>query len=58
MGEILKIIDLMDPKEAVAEMAVALKRLFSLLDEEDRTHFITSLVGESSGDKVAGLVQL
>ncbi|MBF0495198.1 MAG: hypothetical protein HQK58_01270 [Deltaproteobacteria bacterium] len=58
MGEILKIIDRMDPKDAVAEMAVALKKLFPLLDEEDRIHFITSIVGESSGDKVVGLVQL
>jgi len=48
----------MDPKEATAEMAMALKRIFPLLDEEDRTRFVMNLVGESEGDKVASMVHL
>jgi len=48
----------MDPEEALAEMAKALRRLFLVLDEEARTRFLLDLVGESQGDKVSSLVHL
>jgi len=58
MEEIMKMVARMDPEEALAEMAKALKRLFLVLDEEARTRFLLDLVGESQGDKVSSLVHL
>ena len=58
MDEIMKMVERMDPEEALAEMAKALKRLFLVLDEEARTRFLLDLVGESQGDKVSSLVHL
>jgi len=36
-GDVKKVIDRMEPGEAVAEMGEALQRLLPILDEEDRT---------------------
>jgi hypothetical protein len=58
MGQILKMIDQMDPEQALAEMAKALKALFLVLDEEARSRFLLDLVGDSKGDKVSSLVHL
>jgi hypothetical protein len=58
MEQILKMITRMDPEEALAEMAKALRGLFLVLDEEARTRFLLDLVGESKGDKVSSLVHL
>jgi hypothetical protein len=58
MGEMERIIDGMEPKEAVAEMTEALKKLLPLLDEDERIRFFMNLVGESSGDNVSSMVHL
>lgn len=58
MKEIQELIDGMDPGEAVAELARALKKLFPLLDEEDRTGFVMNLVGGPAGDKISSMVHL
>ena len=39
-GDVKKVIDRMEPGEAVAEMGEALQRLLPILDEEDRTRFV------------------
>ena len=58
MEEIIGMVERMDPEEALAEMAKALRRLFLALDEEARTRFILALVAESKGDKASSLVHL
>ncbi len=58
MGEKERIFDGMEPREAVAEITNTLKRLLPLLDEDERIHFFTNLVGESGGDKVSSMVHL
>jgi hypothetical protein len=58
MEEILKTISRMDPEEAMAEIAKALRALFSVLGEDARIHFLLELVGESRGDKISSLVHL
>lgn len=58
MDEILGTITRMDPEQAMAEIAKALKVLFSTLGEDARTQFLLDLVGESEGDKVSSLVHL
>jgi hypothetical protein len=58
MEEMQEIIGRMDPEEALAEIAKALKALFSALGEEARTQFLLNLTGDSQGDKVSSLVHL
>jgi hypothetical protein len=58
MEELLKMVADIDPQEALAELADALKTLFAGLDEETRTQFVLDLVGKSEGDKVSSLVHL
>jgi hypothetical protein len=58
MEKILKVVESMEPSEALAEMARALKALFSGLDEEARVRFLMDLIGESQDDKVSSLVHL
>jgi hypothetical protein len=58
MGQIQKMIDQMDPKQALMEIANAVKALFLVLDKESSTQFLLNLVGESKGDKVSSLVHL
>jgi len=48
----------MDPLEAAQQMAVAAKKLFSLLGEEALREFLTKVIGNGGQDKVAGLVHL
>jgi hypothetical protein len=58
MEDMLKLVTRMDPVEALAEMAKALKALFPVLDEEARTRFLMELTGGSQEDKVSSLVHL
>jgi len=58
MEEIQKIIDRMDPEEALARIAAVASRLFSQVSEEARLDFVVGLVGEAGADKVASLVHL
>jgi len=58
MKEILKIVDGMDPEDALDAIAKVLKVLFSTLEEEARSQFLWNLMGESRGDKVSSLVHL
>lgn len=56
MAAIQNIIDEMDPQEAVAEMAIALKRLLPILDDDARTAFVMNLMEDSPEDKVSSMV--
>ena len=58
MEEILKIVDRMDPEDALRELSKVLKVLFSTLGDEARSEFLWNLMGESGGDKVSSLVHL
>lgn len=58
MEEIQKIIDRMDPEEALTGMAAVASRLFPQVSEETRLRFVVGLIGEAGADKVASLVQL
>ena len=58
MGEVLRIVDRMDPEEALTEISKVLHVLFSALGEEARSQFLWDLMGESGGDKVSSLVHL
>ncbi len=58
MNEILKIISNMNPEEAAAQTAVALKQLMPLLGDEERTQFIMDIIGDNGRDKVSSMVHL
>jgi len=48
----------LDPEEALAVMAEALKKLFPLLSEASRHAFMVALLGAAGGDKVSSMVHL
>jgi len=58
MGEIQKMVDYMNPEEALDEIALVAKKLFLIAASESRTRFIGNLVKESEDDKVGSLVHL
>lgn len=57
-GKLQQILDGMEPGQAVAAIAPALKSILAHLDEEARVGFVTSLLEESGADKVASMVNL
>ncbi len=57
-AKIQDMIESMDPLEAAQEIAVAAKKLFSLLGEGALRDFLTNLIGDGGQDKLTGLVHL
>jgi hypothetical protein len=58
MNEIEKILNSLDPEEAVTQTAAALKQYLPLLGEEARNRFIMDLLGETGQDKISSMVHL
>jgi hypothetical protein len=58
MAGIEDTLDRLAPEEAVAEIALALKKLLPLLTEEARLNFVVNLIGGAGDDKVASMVHL
>ena len=58
MNEIEKLFNRLDPEDAAAQTAQALKQLLPLLGEEGRNRFIMSLLGETGQDKISSMVHL
>ena len=55
---ILESIEKLGPEKALKEIALAVKTLFPLLNQESRLNFVVSLIGDAGADKVASLVNL
>ena len=55
---IQELIEQLDPEKALKEIALAVKKLFPLLDQGSRLNFVVSLIGDAGADKVASLVNL
>jgi hypothetical protein len=58
MSRIQEMLERMAPKQALGEIAAALKKLFPLLPDEDRLNFVIHLMGGAGDDKVASMVHL
>ena len=58
MRKIQDIINGMEPGEALGELTAAIKGVLAHLDEEARLSFVSDLIDDSGGDKVASLVNL
>ena len=48
----------MEPQEAASALALIIKDLIPLLDEDARIRFVMNLIGDSGDDKVSSLVHL
>ena len=48
----------MAPEEALSEITKALGRLLQGLDNVARERFLMTLIGQSEGDKISGMVHL
>jgi hypothetical protein len=58
MDELFEIISNMAPEEALSKITTVVERLLSDLDSKARERFLMNLIGQSEGDKVAGMVHL
>jgi len=53
-----QLVDSMPPSEALGQMAVEIRRLFSHVREDVRINFLVGLMGASTPDKDSSLVHL
>jgi hypothetical protein len=58
MDAMLRLLERMDPEEALGEISKVLKTLFAAVGEEARSQFLWDFLGESGSDKVSSLVHL
>ncbi len=58
MDDISKILDQMEPGEALSKLGPWLNKLFVNLDEETKVDFVMGLVNEPGQDKIASMVNL
>ena len=58
LNDIETMIDRMDPKVAVESLIKAVKKLFPVLDDEDRKNLIIRMFGEPGKDKILSMVHL
>ena len=58
MGSIKKVVETMDPEEAMSEIAEVVEALFPHVSEKVRMGFIYALTGDADGESVPGLVHL
>lgn len=56
VDKIQKLVNNLEPQEAASALAIAIKDLFPLLDEDARIKFVMDLIGDSGEDKVSSLV--
>ena len=58
MKELRRILDSMEPAEALAAMLPELKTILAHVDEEARHRFVAEMIGGPEGDKVSSMVDL
>lgn len=58
MNHLFKILSLMDPEKALADITTILGDLLADLDKDARERFMINLIGQSEGDKVNSMVHL
>lgn len=56
--KIQELVKHMEPQEAASALALILKDLFPLLNEDTRITFVTDLIGNAGDDKVSSMVHL
>ena len=53
-----QLMEALDPEEALAQISQAVKKLWTVVEEEARLNFVNSLVGDLPEDRVGSLVHL
>jgi len=53
-----QLVEALDPEEALAQISQAVKKLWTVVEEEARLHFVNSLMGDLPEDRVGSLVHL
>jgi hypothetical protein len=53
-----RLIETMEPQEALQAIAQVVRNLFSIVGEEAWQDFVVTLVGETAADRTAGMVHL
>jgi hypothetical protein len=56
--QVTQLLEGMDPEQALAAVAGALKKIFPVLGDEARLRFLADLLGDAASDKVASMVHL
>ncbi len=57
-ADLEKLLGGVDPAQALPELAALLKKILTLVTEEDRLNFVVNLIGGAGDDKVASMVHL
>lgn len=58
MDGIEKLIDSIEPEDALTAIATIAKKLLSRMSDEARLDFVVSLIGDSGADKISSMVNL
>jgi len=58
MDAFTRLIDAMDPEQAMARITAEVKKLFPLVSEKARLNFLYAFTGEADDETVPGLVHL
>ena len=57
-ADLEKLLRGVDPAQALPELAALLKKILTLVTEEDRLNFVVKVIGGPGDDKVASMVHL
>lgn len=58
MDKLFEVISHMAPEEALSEITKVMGRLLQDLEHDARERFLMTLIAQSEGDKVSGMVHL
>ena len=58
MKDIQQLLEQLEPAEALAVLSPAIQQILAHLGEEARVRFVTDMIGDSGGDKIASMVNL
>lgn len=58
MKDIQRILDKIEPEEALVELVPYIKKIISHLDEEAKVRVVTELIGGTNDDKITSMVNL
>ena len=53
-----KVLEGKEPRQALATLAGVIKKLFPLVEQQDRLDFVMQLMSDGGNDKIAGMVNL
>ena len=58
MKDIEKLLERLEPSEALTVLTPAIQQILAHLDEEARVRFVTDMIGDAGEDKIVSMVNL